>query len=186
MPRDFSLQRRSILTVLGILLAADLGLGLYSWQLASAPHTPQFEFDKQNLQLKLLRGDIERAQAIRDDMPQTRKDCDIFEHSLPAASTAYSAIYSELYQMASKSGLQIVSLANREKAVENRGLDEVSIDATVSGGYASVVRFVNSLQRSTTFYILDGLALSTDTQNKTAGGTIRVAFHLRTYFRDAA
>ncbi|HYL63681.1 MAG TPA: type 4a pilus biogenesis protein PilO [Candidatus Methylomirabilis sp.] len=186
MQRDFSFRRRAVLTVLGILLAADVGLGIYSWQLASAPQTSQVEFDKQNLQLKLLRGDIQRAQSIRDDMPKTRKDCDKFEQSLPAASTGDSVIYSELYDIARKAGLQIVSLANKQNSIQNRGLAEIGIEATVSGEYGSVIRFVNDLQRSPTFYILDGLALSSDTQNQRSGGAIRVALHIRTYLREAA
>lgn len=186
MQRDFSVKKRVILTFLGILVAADIALGVYSYQLASVPRTPQAAFDKENLQLKLLRGDIEHAQSIRDDMPKTRKDCDKFEQSLPAASTGDSVIYSELYEIAAKSGLHIVALANKQKSVENRGLSEVSIEATVSGEYGSVVRFVNSLQRSPTFYILDGLALGSDTQEQKAGGPIRVTLHIRTYFREAA
>lgn len=187
MARDFSVRKRAILTVLGIFLAADAALGVYSWQLASAPQTSQAQFEKQNLQLKLLRGDIQRAEGIRDDMPKTRKDCDAFEQSLPAESNGDSVIYSELNEIAGKSGLQIVSLANKPKHLDSRHLTEVTIDATVSGQYASVIKFVNDLQRSPTFYILDGLALSSDTQNqKTPGGAIRVGLHLRTYFREGA
>ena len=186
MQRDFTVKKRIILTVVGLLVAADIALGVYSYQLASVPRTPQSAFEKENLQLKLLRGDIERAQSIRDDMPKTRQDCDKFEQSLPPASTGDSVIYSELYEIAQKSGLHIISLANKQKPVEDRGLSEVSIDAIVSGEYGSVVRFVNSLQRSPTFYILDGLALSSDAQEQKAGGPIRVALHIRTYFREAA
>ena len=186
MQRDFSLKKRVILTLLSLLVAADIALGVYSWQLSSVPRTPQSAFEKENLELKLLRGDIEHAQSIRDDMPKTRQDCHKFEQSLPPASTGDSVIYSQLYEIASQSGLHIVSLANKQKSVENRGLSEVSIDATVSGEYGSVVRFVNGLQRSPTFYILDGLALSSDTQEQKAGGPIRVGLHIRTYFREAA
>ena len=186
MQRDFSVQKRVILVLLTALLAADIALGVYSWQLASAPQTPQAEFDRQTLQLKLLRGDIERAQSIRDDMPKTRKDCDTFEQALPPESAGYSLIYSDLYDLARKSGLQIVSLANKQKPLENRGLAEVSIEAIVSGEYGSVVKFVNSLQRSQKFYVLDGLALSSDAQKEKVGGPLRVALHVRTYFREAA
>ncbi len=41
MHRDFTLQKRAILVVLGLLLAADLGLAIYSWRLASSPQTPR-------------------------------------------------------------------------------------------------------------------------------------------------
>jgi type IV pilus assembly protein PilO len=186
MQRDFTFQRRAILVVLGLLLAADLGLAAYSWQLASSPHTPQAEFDAQSLQLKVLRGDIKSAQDIKDNMPATRKDCEKFELSLPPVSTGSSSMSDELDEIAKKSGLQIVTRAYKQKEIPNRGMVEVTIAATVSGDYGSVVRFVNGLQRSKSFYVVDGLALTSDTRNQAATGAISVGLRVRTYFRDAA
>jgi Tfp pilus assembly protein PilO len=174
MHRDFTLQKRVILVVVGLLLAADIGLAVYSWQLSSAPHTPQKEFDDQTAKLGLLKNDI-----------ATRKDCEKFERSLPAASTGYSSITAELYDIAKKSGLQIVTVTNSHKDIPNRGMAELTIEATVNGNYGSVVRFVNGLQRSQRFYVVDGLTLATDAQAQ-ATGPIRVGLHIRTYFREGA
>lgn len=186
MHRDFTLQKRVILVVLGLLVAADLGLAIYSWQLASSPRTPQEEFDAQNLKLRLVRGDIKSAQAIKDNMPATRLDCDKFEKSLPPESTGYSSITAEFDDIAKKSGLQIVSLTNRQKELADRRMTEVTIEATINGDYGSVVRFINGLQRSQRFYLVDGLALASDTQNQAGNGPIRLGLHVRTYFREAA
>jgi Tfp pilus assembly protein PilO len=186
MHRDFTLQKRAILIVLGLLLAADLGLAIYSWRLSSSPQTPQREFDEQNTKLGVLKGDIKSAQYIKDNMPATRSDCEKFEQSLPAASTGYSSITAELDEEAKKAGLHIETLTNKQKELSNRGMVEVSFDATVNGDYGSVVRFVNGLQRSQRFYVVDGLALATEAQSQAATGTIRVGLHVRTYFRDAA
>jgi type IV pilus assembly protein PilO len=186
MHRDFTLQKRAILVVLGLLLAADLGLAIYSWRLSSSPQTPQREFDEQNTKLGVLRGDIKSAQSIKDNMPLTRSDCDKFEKSLPVESASSSAIASEFDEIAKKSNLKIDTITAHQKEIANRGVAEVSIEATVTGDYSSVVRFVNGLQRSQRFYVLDGLALATDTQSQAATGPIRVGLHVRTYFRDAA
>lgn len=186
MSRDFTIQKRAILLIVGLFVAADVGLGIYSWELSSAPHTPQKEFDEESMKLKLLRGDILSAQAIKDKMPATRKDCDKFEHSLPPESTGSSSVISEFDDIAKKSGLQIVTLTSKQKELANRGMTEVNIDATVNGDYGSVVRFVNGLQRSQSFYIMDGLALGTDSQNQTGTGPIRVGLHVRTFFRVAS
>lgn len=186
MQRDFTFRKRLIVGVLGILLAGDVALGVYSWQLASTPQTPDDQFKRQKTQLALLKGDIDRAEAIRKDMPNIKNDCDKFEQSLPAGSTSSSSLSSEFDDLAKKSGLQIVALGAKQKEVPNRSLTEVSVDATVSGSYESVVKFVNGLQRSQRFYILDGLALGADNQNQKPGGPLRVALHVRTYFREAA
>lgn len=186
MHRDFTLQKRAILIVLGLLLAADIGLAVYSWELASSPHTPQKEFDEETLKLGVLKNDIKSAQFIKDNMPATRKDCEKFERSLPAASIGYSSIEAELDEVAKKAGLQIETHTERQKEIPNRGLTEVTIEATVSGGYGSVVRFVNGLQRSQRFYVVDGLALASDAQAQAPTGTIRVGLHLRTFLREGA
>lgn len=186
MQRDFTFRKRAILSLLAILLSADAALAFYSWRLASAPQTPQSQFDAQSMQLKVLKGDIKSAQYIKDHMPATRLDCDRFEQSLPPESAGYSLVTSQLDEIAKKAGLQIVSIAVKQKAIQERGLSEVSLDATVSGDYPSVVRFVNGLQRSSGFYIVDSLALASVTQNRATSGSIRVGLHLRTYFRDSA
>jgi Tfp pilus assembly protein PilO len=186
MHRDFTLQKRAILIVLGLLVAADIGLAVYSWELASSPHTPQREFDEQTTKLGVLKNDIKSAQYIKDNMPATRKDCEKFELSLPSESTGSSSFTAELDEIAKKAGLQIVTLTARKKELSERGMAEENIDATVSGDYGSVVRFVNGLQRSQRFYVVDGLALATDEQSHAATGPIRVGLHLRTYFRVGA
>jgi len=186
MHRDFTLRKRAILVVLGLLIAGDIGLAVYSWQLSSSPHTPQKEFDAQTVKLGILKNDIKSAQYIRDNMPATRKDCEKFEQSLPAESTSSSSITAELDEVAKKADLQIVNLAFKQKEVPNRGMIEETIEATVSGDYGSVVRFVNGLQRSQRFYVLDGLVLGTDARAQAASGSVRVGVHIRTYLREGA
>jgi type IV pilus assembly protein PilO len=186
MHRDFTLQKRAILIVVGLLLAADIGLAIYSWELSSSPHTSQGVFDEQAIKLGLLNNDIKSAQFIRDHMPVTRKDCEKFEQSLARESASSSSITAELDEVAKKSGLQVVTLTFREKEIPNRGMAEMTIEATVSGNYSSVVRFVNGLQRSQRFYVVDGLELATDAQTQAATGAIRVGLHVRTYFREGA
>jgi Tfp pilus assembly protein PilO len=185
MRQDFTLRRRAILIALALLVAADISLAVYSYQLAAAPFTTDREFEAQNLKLKLLRGDIKSAQDIKNDMPTTRKDCEKFEQSLPLEGVGSSSMTSDLDEIAQKTGLQIVTLTAKPKEVPNRGMIQEEIDLTVSGDYGGVARFVNGLQRSPKFYIVDALALSTETQ-KGANGALRVALHLRTYFRETA
>jgi Tfp pilus assembly protein PilO len=189
MARDFTLQKRTILTVVGLFLAADLGLAIYSWELSSAPHTSQKVFDEQAIKLGVLKNDIKSAQYIKDNMPSTRKDCEKFEQSLPAESTSSSSIIAELDEVGKKSGAQLVTFTEHRKELPNRGMVEEIVEATISGDYNSVVRFVNGLQRSERFYVLDSLALGADVQGQAAAagtGPIRVGVHIRTYLREGA
>lgn len=186
MRRDFKLRKQVILGAVILLVFADIVLAGYSWHLASSPHAPQQQFAQEQLQLKLLRGNIERAQKIRNDMPNIQKDCDKFERSLPPAGSGYSYVASELGAVARKAGIRLENLAFKETKVASRGMSEVAVDATVGGDYKSVIGFLNSLQRSTSLYAVDSLTLAADSGSQAPGGIIRVAVHLKTYFRTAA
>jgi hypothetical protein len=183
--RDFKVQKRLILAGLGLLVVADLGLVAYSWRLASSPHTPRQQLAQEREQLELLRADIHRAQSIREKMPSTQQDCDKFEHSLKPASVGYSSISAEIGAVASKAALRIDDLSFKQKSIPNRDLDVVEMDATVTGEYSSVVRFLNSLQRSENLYEVDGLSVTSDSQTHAPGGQVHVVVHMKTYFRSA-
>jgi Tfp pilus assembly protein PilO len=186
MRRDVKLRKKLILGGVLVLVLADVVLAGYSWHLSSSPHAPQQQFAQEQIQLKLLRGSIERAQKIRADMPNIQKDCDKFERSLPPAGSGYSYVASELGAVARKTGIQLENLAFKETKIPSRGITEVAVDATVGGDYKNVVGFLNSLQRSSSLYGVDSLTLATDNAGQNSSGIIKVAVHLKTYFRAAS
>src|SRR5437016_6799212 len=95
MRRDFTARKRVILGGLSLLVLADVALAAYSWQLSLAPRGPQHRV-QEITQQDLLRADIRRAQAIRDNIPAIQKDCEGFEQSLFPASSGYSSVRAEL------------------------------------------------------------------------------------------
>jgi hypothetical protein len=52
---------------------------------------------------------------------------------------------------------------------------------TVAGNYASIVQFINELQRAENFYVLEELSLAPEA--KTSGNGLKLTLHLKTYFR---
>jgi type IV pilus assembly protein PilO len=184
MRSDFKLERRLILGGVLLLVAVDLALAAYSWRLSSSAHTPEKDFAVQDRNLKLLRADIKHAQSIQLDMPNIQKDCDRFEQMLFPASTGYSSATAELGNTAKKAGLQLDDLAFHQKEIANRNLTEISIDATVSGDYKSVIQFLNGLQRSQGVYAVDTLSLASEGRDQT--GTVKIVVHMKSYFRTAA
>jgi Tfp pilus assembly protein PilO len=183
MKRNVTLQKRVVIGVLVLLVLADVALAAYSWQLTSAPQTPQQELALQTKQLEVLRADIKRGDSIRQLTPAIQRDCERFEQSLLPKSSGYSSVSAELDSVAKKAGAQIESRDFKEKDIPNRAVEEVAIDITVNGEYTSVVRFLNGLQRSQNIYAVDGLALASDTQNQGTNGPIKVSVHMKTYFR---
>jgi Tfp pilus assembly protein PilO len=185
MKRDVKLQKRLVIGALALLVLADVALAAYSWKLSSAPHTPQQELALQNQQLEVLKADIKRGESIRQLTPAIQRDCDRFEQSLLPVGSGYSSVSAELDGIAKKAGAQIEGRGFKQKEIPKRGLEEVAIDLTVNGDYTAVVHFLNGLQRSKNLYLVDGLALASDTQNQSANGPIKVSVHMKTYFRVA-
>ena len=95
MRHDFTLERRAILFGVIVLVAADIALAVYGWNLSSA-RRPQQDLAILTRNRDLLRADIARAQDIRLKIPAIQKDCDQFEQSLYPASSGYSSVSAEL------------------------------------------------------------------------------------------
>ncbi len=77
------------------------------------------------------------------------------------------------------------SRALKPKAVKGHDLTELDIDAQVTGDYRGVVLFLNSLQRSTNYYAVEGLTARSQTRSQGPKGDLQVTVHLKTYFRAA-
>jgi len=66
----------------------------------------------------------------------------------------------------------------QEKDTAVDGLEQVQIDAQLSGDYLQLVRFINALERERLFFIVDGIQLAGE-----QSGTVRLQIKLETYLR---
>ena len=186
MTGDFAKRKYTILGGLTLLIFADVALGAYSWRLSSAPPISQAQRAQEVRQLQLLQAEIDRGREIRTDIPNIQKDCVLFENSLFPASSGYSSVNSELDEIARKSGIRLDAVTSKQVEIDSRKMTEVAMEATVSGDYKKIIQFLNGVQRSKNVYAIDSLTLASDTANQSPAGFIKVAVHLRTYFRTAA
>lgn len=171
--------KKWIQVALGLVVAADLALAGINWQMTTAPHSPQMEVNLLKRQHALLAADITRAETIRKQLPEIEKQSDLFvRQNLPAAESGYSGVVSDLGNMARDAGLRAENVNFRQHDTDKRGVIEIDISELVNGDYPSVVRFINSLEHSRTFYVLDGLSLAAG-----SAGELRLNLQLRTYFR---
>jgi len=165
---------------LALLLAADVALCVFLLQASrEAPDEIRAQRDRLALQERLLKSDIERGEKIRASLPQVGKDCqDFYQRSFLDASTGYSSVETDLGAIAAKSGLKTSGFSFKEEPVKDRGVTEMTITTSVDGNYASVIQFVNGLERSKNFYLLNNLSLSSATS-----GEVKLQLELHTYFR---
>jgi Type II secretion system (T2SS), protein M subtype b len=172
-------KKTLIRILLGVIVLLDLGLAGINWKIASSPHTPESQLKFIARQHALLAADVARAQKIRENLSATEKESDGFYHDqFRPVGSGYSALEDDLGTLARNAGIRAEGLSFRQQTPDKRGVTEVEIGTTVDGDYASVVRFIDSLERSESFYILDSLSLAPG-----SAGQLKLNLQLRTFFR---
>jgi len=100
---------------------------------------------------------------------------DFYKQRFPAQD---SAISDNLGKLATENGVKIGSFKYSMKDPETLGLQRVEVDADLAGDYLQLVRFINSLERAPTFFIVDSVELGGE-QN----GVVRLQMKMETYLR---
>jgi Type II secretion system (T2SS), protein M subtype b len=173
-------RRKNIVRwALAAVIVVDLALaGLY-WQMARTPHAPQGELARLELQRKMMTADVSRGDEIRKDLPSVDQQCDrFFQDQFRPVGTGYSGLIADLGSIATQAGLKADATTFTQHKPDEHGVVELDIGESVEGSYPSVVAFLNGLERSRAFYILDGLSLSSSHE-----GSLRLSLQLRTFFR---
>jgi Tfp pilus assembly protein PilO len=180
MNRNGKQWRKWVRVALVAVLAADALLLYANWSSTDASSkAAAARLAPLRLQEQLLGADVKRVAAIRARLSDVQRNASKFygDEFLPAGA-GYSTIVGDLSKISKASGLRATNVTFKERQLESRGVTEVTVSATVEGDYVSVVRFINGLERSENFYLLDSLGLASST-----GGSIKLNLQLRTYFR---
>ncbi|HTC65335.1 MAG TPA: GspMb/PilO family protein [Candidatus Saccharimonadales bacterium] len=174
------LHRNNVIrAALAIILIADAALIGIQWKLNNSPHVQTSDLTRLTLLEKQYRADNTRLERFRTELPADEKQWDEFfnTHFHPAGA-GYSAISEDLGDLSRTAGLRSDSISFHQHAPDARGLMQVDITTAVEGDYDNLVQFLNKLEHSDNFYVLDSLALAPSTVGK-----LRLNMQLRTYFR---
>jgi type IV pilus assembly protein PilO len=162
-----------LLVLLNLVLAVRLA---YAWQRARAGDAAQLrqresQYQAMRLKTRPLRGlDRKIRQAKLDQQA-------FYGKRFPASD---SAVLKELGALAVKNNV----LLSREQYAYGKldqGVYEIRLDASLSGDYAPIVRFINDLERDNMFFLIDGIALSGQ-----QSGIVSLRMVLTTFLRSAA
>jgi Tfp pilus assembly protein PilO len=162
-----------------VILVADVVLLGVDWRLNQSPHVQAGDLRRLDMMAKSYRADNARLERFRRELPADEKDWDAFftTHFHPAGA-GYSAISEDLGELSRTAGLRSDTVTFHQHNPDARGLMEVEITTAVEGDYDSLIQFLNKLEHSDNFYVLDSLALASST-----AGKLRLNLQLRTYFR---
>lgn len=167
--------------VLGVILALDIVLLGINWRLSQTPRAQPTELRRLALLEKQYQADTARLEGFRRALPSDEKQWDDFYTSnfRPFAS-GYAAISGDLGELSGSAGLHMDNISYHTHNQQNHGLLQVDIATSVEGDYPSLINFLDKLEHSKNFYVLDSLTLAS---SSTSAGKIRLNLQLTTYFR---
>jgi len=175
------IQRRNTIVrwSLIVILLADLVLIGVNWELSRSPHIQTGDLRKLDLLEKSYRADNARLERFRRELPADEKQWDEFfnAHFHPAGA-GYSAISEDLGELSRSAGLRSDTITFHQLNPDARGLVQIDIATAIEGDYDGLIQFLNKLEHSENFYVLDSLALASS-----SAGKLRLNLQLRTYFR---
>ena len=173
--------RRIIQIAFLVLLVLDLlfvFLALRPVGLSSAGQKKELE--DLSAELKGRRETVAALQKIEASLAEARHQGDEFysRQFLPN-STGYSTIMEEVDRLAAASEVRKGSVAYNLSEVKNRSdLEQVDITTSLEGDYSKIVQFINRLEHSRLFLIVDSMVVAGG-----QGRTVKLAVRLVTHFR---
>ncbi len=162
----------AVLLALAIGLAVRLGM---DWA-ATDSHSADVLATKQ-VQLRALRLEIAPLHGLGKRVDKTRAELLAFyQNRIPPS---YSAISIRIDQLGVASGVRL-SRVQYTQGKPGSDLTEIRMEAGISGSYPAIMRFVNSLERDKTFFLIRAMSL-TGEQN----GEVNLRLIVSTWLRPA-
>jgi Tfp pilus assembly protein PilO len=143
----------------------------------------------QEREVQVLRAEVAREQAIVGAMRDRATTVEANERDtrrflarvLEPASSGLMAVLSEIEKDASEAGLELQSRTMTHDGLRGLPVVRVAINLPVRGSYADLVAFVERLEASRRFLVVDAVAL----RRHRAGGEAEMNVDLSAYFREA-
>jgi Tfp pilus assembly protein PilO len=174
-------RKKIVRWAVAAVIVIDLGLAAVTWQTSRSPQDSESQLQALVLQRKMMAADVARGDDIRRNLPAVEQESEHFFHDqFRPIGTGYSTLIADLGEISATAGLKSDATTFQQHKPDEHGIVELDIGESVEGSYPSVVAFIDGLERSHGFYILDSLALSSSHE-----GIIKLSLQLRTYFRSS-
>jgi Tfp pilus assembly protein PilO len=178
--RPIETVKRWVFRALAALLLLDAALASVVWHYESEhPEADKRYIERLQAEDRVMASDVSRAQAIREQLPDVKKDCESFQHdTLLPSSTGYSAIVADLGKITADAGLPLGGVSFKQKSSDQKGIIEVEVGAFVEGDYSALVKFINGLERSKNLYLIDSMSFASGHERG-----VHLSLIMRTFFR---
>jgi type IV pilus assembly protein PilO len=162
-----------LVTVIGLSIRFGLDWAATNGSSTEALAAKEVQLKALELQTAPLRGLDKRVEETRAQMQA------FYARRIPPN---YSSIDRRIGELALKGPVRL-SRVQYSQGAPGSDLTEISLDAGITGNYQQIMRFVNSLERDQTFFVIRGLSLTGQ-----QGGLVNLRLKVSTWLRpgDAA
>jgi hypothetical protein len=171
---DLRDTRRKLKVTIGILAGVSaVSAGLLVSPLIGSPVARQQNMNQLRAQLTTKNREVEPLRGLDKKIPLATQQIDEFYKDRFAAYD--SEIAEAVGNLAKETGVKIQAAKYKSGDAEPIGLRRVDIEASIQGDYQPLAKFLNGLERSKVFFIINSIALAQ--QN----GPIQLQMKLETY-----
>ncbi len=173
-------EARRVLLIIAIILAV-IACGATAWLLSPGGRSSAYKHDEYNQ----LRADYETqlkeigpARDMDKRLAQAREQqAAFYTERVPSG---YSEISQALIDAAEKNQVEVSAVRYEPKSTQIPDLQRVNITASFTGDYGNEMKFINAMERSKMFFVINSVDLG-----GAEGGKVRLEIHFETYLRGA-
>ncbi len=174
---DLRRTRKRMKVALGVLLAVDLAaVAVFFSPLVGSTESRRTELNQLWSELQTKTRQVEPLSHL--DQKVLAADKQIVEFYKKRFPSQDSQIATDLGKIAAENGVAIEQAKYKERDAETVNLLPVDVDAELSGNYVQLAKFINSLERSDTLFIINSIELGGE-----RNGPIRLHMRLETYLK---
>ena len=170
--------RRNLYAIAAILIVVDvIALVILVSPVGAISAAKQDEFQQLRQEVQTKTRTVVPPNQVQQRVDEARKQIVQFmQDRVPAQASDFNV---ELGKLAADAGVHLSSVRYEELESDVPSLRRFRISANVSGEYVQEVKFINALERSRHFYVINSVNLGEQQQ-----GAVRLGLNLDTYLKE--
>jgi Tfp pilus assembly protein PilO len=177
---DLRQTRKKLQIALAVMVGLDLlAAVVYFSPLVGSAESRQLELNQLQTELTVKTTQVAPLQNLPQKVVVAGKQIgDFYKKRFP---TQDSQIPTDFGKLAAANGVTIEQAKYPVKESGPGGLERVEIEADLAGNYTALAKFINSLERADTFFIINSITLGGEPQ-----GAVKLNVKLETYLKAGA
>jgi len=169
--------------VLGLLLTANLVAAIIAFHLiGESPADLNAQLTASRVAFRAAQQHLNRTKSLAHNVDVSRDQGNIFLASYMTARRRYSsALGSEINKLAEASGMKVgvINSTLPDPIEGSEDMDSLTITASFVGSYAQLVKFVNLLDRSPRFLLIDTFQVEPQPKGDILNATVKMNAFLK-------